>query len=531
MQRQPVISLITAPPPLLFALVWNGFITVHAFVMLGAVWKTKPVMLLPLLAFYSIFFGVGFWMARITVRGYRLKQRYGSPVITAAPTAVTPGTTATVSLRFDRAWSLPHDVEATAHWATFSLKRGNGSATPPDARPASAQVSVGARGTDVSVMVLAPVLPGGMDPATAMLEVRLASPAGSTIGWRFQLPSATVGTGNSPVTGPDTIDLAKMSPGDRAKAVKVMGKMAGGLMFAAVVVVFLMARDGRLAFTDLIFPFFLGAGGWYLRKLTDFLQRTEVWSATDPQAVRDAFRHRVGGSLAIFPVVMVGAFAADILLPHDVIGTARQLMGMASPTIREEPPSQTLNLTPTSEQHPAASVEPAPVTASGPTLPANADTTLWNLLVAGRISEARELLHGHPERLDEEAKRMGESPVHMAAYTGNTAALTMLLDEGVDVNAVNHSRNGRGETLLMSAARSPRNSVDMIRLLLWRGARLNDKDDYGKNATDWAEFFGVPDASDELCAKGLEPTPLDRSPPNNEQRKRASCREPSAARR
>jgi hypothetical protein len=117
-----------------------------------------------------------------------------------------------------------------------------------------------------------------------------------------------------------------------------------------------------------------------------------------------------------------------------------------------------------------------------------------------------------------------------AVNAGDADTLRQQLDQGLNPDLVNPGNDSRGENLLMTAARTRQNSIAMIDALLSHGARLDAKDSYGKNATDWAEFFGNPDASDELCRHGLEPTALDTSSPNNEVHKRASCAVPSAVR-
>lgn len=156
-------------------------------------------------------------------------------------------------------------------------------------------------------------------------------------------------------------------------------------------------------------------------------------------------------------------------------------------------------------------------------------TALSSVLYDGHVEMARLLLQGQPELLAEQAKLFNYHPAHHAVNEGQIEILRLLLDLGLDVNAVNDWSDARGETLLMAAARSHQNSLAMIELLLARGARLEALDRYGKNATDWAEFFGNRAASDALCRRGLEPTALDPGGNNNERRKRGSCAERSAA--
>lgn len=127
--------------------------------------------------------------------------------------------------------------------------------------------------------------------------------------------------------------------------------------------------------------------------------------------------------------------------------------------------------------------------------------------------------------LDRQAPGFGFHPAHLVVARGHAETLRLLLERGLSVDSVNTGPDARGETLLMEAARSRANSIEIAHMLLERGARLDAKDRLGKNATDWAEFFGNRALSDLLCARGLEPTPPDAS----EQHKRASCAQPSQA--
>jgi ankyrin repeat protein len=159
----------------------------------------------------------------------------------------------------------------------------------------------------------------------------------------------------------------------------------------------------------------------------------------------------------------------------------------------------------------------------------NKHSALTGSLYDHHLQSARRLFKS-PRDLEDHLQQWNYRAEHRVAMDGQIQTLQMLLDAGVPVDSANAGSNGRGETLLMAAARSKTNSVAMLRMLLARGARLNAQDAHGKNATDWAEFFGNPDASDFLCAQGLEPTALDGGGQNKEQRKRANCQAPSAAR-
>jgi hypothetical protein len=491
---------ITKPAPLPFVLVWNGFVTVHAFFMIGAFWKQPAV--IGLLLLYSLFFGVGGWMALSWWRWSTFTRRYGTPTVKNWP-AVRPGDTATISLAFNRVWPSGQKPVAVLQWAQLSRDSDGESrqALAQTARELTAATFPHRDGTDWQCTLTVPS-PPATAPASLRLELLLQAPGSAGTGWRIPLPLAADAAPGNPAA-------LTLTPADRDKVLKLLGSLSTGLMVAAMAVLGVMVADGRLAFTDLLFPVFMGFGGWYLRGVRAWMTQQRGWEngmKPDTAALQARFK-RTG---AVLPLLMVGLFAADLLLPDDVIGTLKKLNGVERP----EAPSTQLG-----------HASPAP--AAGETT-ANGD--LWQRLENGETEAARTLIRAQPGLLDAETARAGFNAAHMTAYSGHVDTLRMLLDEGVDVNAVNNSAGGRGETLLMAAARSQRNSVALIDLLLSRGARLDALDRYGKNATDWAEFFHVPEASDELCRRGLEPTPLDASSPNNEVRKRARCAEPAGGR-
>ena len=84
----------------------------------------------------------------------------------------------------------------------------------------------------------------------------------------------------------------------------------------------LMCRDGRLDFTDLMFPLFLLLGGWHLREVHRHLDQWRDWNQPPGNgAPLDGLKQRFRYSAAVVPALMIGLFAADILLPGDVIAT------------------------------------------------------------------------------------------------------------------------------------------------------------------------------------------------------------------
>lgn len=128
----------------------------------------------------------------------------------------------------------------------------------------------------------------------------------------------------------------------------------------------------------------------------------------------------------------------------------------------------------------------------------------------------------------------------LAAYNGDTLTVRRLLESGSDpdtqvngwYNALHHAVKKdnlelartmlagganpnvgvtarRGETPLMMAAEN--GNIPMMQLLVQMGARANSIDAMGKNATDYAEYFHKPAASDYLCRLGQRATTGERT--------------------
>src|SRR5262245_34660346 len=96
------------------------------------------------------------------------------------------------------------------------------------------------------------------------------------------------------------------------------------------------------------------------------------------------------------------------------------------------------------------------------------------LLAAGATASA-----GSPE---------GETPLHIAARRGDAAMVQMLLDHGADLHARlrGFNQNHQDRTVLMDAAIGK--NLDVVKLLIARGADLFAKDASGFTALDWAGF-------------------------------------------
>ena len=83
---------------------------------------------------------------------------------------------------------------------------------------------------------------------------------------------------------------------------------------------------------------------------------------------------------------------------------------------------------------------------------------------------------------DVNAKASNGTPLHLAATFGHKEIAELLIDKGVDVNAVGGLL---GWTPLHWAAREGRKEV--AELLIAKGADVNAKDEDGKKPLDWAD--------------------------------------------
>jgi uncharacterized protein len=96
------------------------------------------------------------------------------------------------------------------------------------------------------------------------------------------------------------------------------------------------------------------------------------------------------------------------------------------------------------------------------------------------------------------ANRGGESPLSVAAYSGNEAAVDLLLAAGADVNFANLS----GESILMSSAFHDQLSI--FDKLVKKGARLNDQDQFEQTALLWTICYNSQKVFNGLLEAGAD---------------------------
>lgn len=103
------------------------------------------------------------------------------------------------------------------------------------------------------------------------------------------------------------------------------------------------------------------------------------------------------------------------------------------------------------------------------------ETPLMYLAIAGQVDRARSLMARGAQ-----VNRLGWTPLHYAASKGQMAMARLLLDNKAMVNAPAPN----GETPLMMAALS--GNKPMVDLLLKAGADITTRDTKGQDASDWA---------------------------------------------
>lgn len=149
------------------------------------------------------------------------------------------------------------------------------------------------------------------------------------------------------------------------------------------------------------------------------------------------------------------------------------------------------------------------------------ETKLYRAVRSGNVKEVKRLLRDGAD--PDIADSHGLTPLHQAAYWGETEITALLLKAGANVNAEN---NGKGWTPLHSAAVSGGmvSRRDVIELLVDAGAKADTKDKHGWTPKDYMVLWEQNEAAAEKLkqflhipnglapAKGLQRVPSPRAP-------------------
>jgi ankyrin repeat protein len=95
------------------------------------------------------------------------------------------------------------------------------------------------------------------------------------------------------------------------------------------------------------------------------------------------------------------------------------------------------------------------------------------------------------------------TPLLIASVSGSSEFVEALLDAGAGVNV----QEARGMTPLMLAVATDRQNLEVIRMLIGKGADVNLKSRDGETALDWARKFGGQPAIEMLRRAGAVETP------------------------
>jgi ankyrin repeat protein len=126
---------------------------------------------------------------------------------------------------------------------------------------------------------------------------------------------------------------------------------------------------------------------------------------------------------------------------------------------------------------------------------------IWEAAALGRDERVAELL-GEDRRLSNAWSPDGFTPVGLAAFFGRSSTARMLVDAGADVSAV--ARNEMKVQPLHAAAAAK--EIDIVRMLLERGADPNARQQVGYTALMECARGGRDDMVSLLLAHGADPT-------------------------
>lgn len=287
-------------PPLVFALFWLGFTSVHAFFMLRGFWGSWAM--LGLVPFYAVFFGVGILMLRMGWLARGLQARFGRPELQPlAP--VRPGQSLQLGVAFDRDWSREAQLSGQLAWVEVTSRGASGRHLAE--APVTGSAGPGPRGSLWQGMAVVPPRPaGGQRLRLELLLQEAGEKPGS--GWRLELPLQVT---------PGSAEALELSPVQRQQLDRVLGWIFMGLVAVGSWQLYDVLASGRRALFALVLPGAFLMAAWLLHDLRPVLASTLGAGASSREAIAarlQPFAVRARQRLQYFLTFAVGAFFADV---------------------------------------------------------------------------------------------------------------------------------------------------------------------------------------------------------------------------
>ncbi len=117
----------------------------------------------------------------------------------------------------------------------------------------------------------------------------------------------------------------------------------------------------------------------------------------------------------------------------------------------------------------------------------------------GDLAKLKELVAANPSVVSA-VDKMGKTPLHIAAVNNQLDAAVFLIEHGTDVNA----KDKNGGFTALDLALSSYHYIDMMRLLIDRGANVNTASSQGITPLHEAAMRGQKNAIDLLVARGAD---------------------------